>query len=152
MPHEDGSLLKENLTFALIPRFLNPNKGVKNDRLRTEKYSGVYLGGIDASASFSLSHYCEAFIDWGPNRMMLQLLIYGMLGAALWGVARRRYSTMNMLVLIGIWWVVLKPWGTMQKDMIEISGTLFWGAMCHLVLFSPLYHFLERFIQIEEKA
>lgn len=152
MPHEDGGLLKENLTFALIPRFLNPNKGVKNDRLRTEEYSGVYLGGIDASASFSLSHYCEAFIDWGPNRMMLQLLIYGMLGAVLWGAARRRYSTMNILMLIGMWWVVLKPWGTMQKDMIEISGTLFWGAFCHLLLFSPLYRFLERFIHIEGKA
>ena len=30
MDHTNGSLLIDNLTFALIPRFLNPNKGQKN--------------------------------------------------------------------------------------------------------------------------
>lgn len=146
MPHEQGALIRENLNFALIPRFLNPNKGVKNDRLRTEKYSGVYLGGIDASASFSLSHYCEAFIDWGPYRMMIQLALYGLVGGILWNLTRRRYQDYSVVFLIGMWWVVMKPWGTMQKDMIEISGTLFWGAVCHLVLFTPLYRFLHRYL------
>ena len=79
IPHERGSLLRESLTFAFIPRILAPNKGVKNDRAKVEKYTDYYFGETSFS-SFSLGHYCEAYIDWGPNLMMVHLLLYGLFG------------------------------------------------------------------------
>ena len=56
--HEKGALLSSNLTFALIPRFLNPIKGVKDDGAKVEKYTGFM---VSDSASFSLGHYVEYF-------------------------------------------------------------------------------------------
>ena len=73
--HEKGKLLASNLEFALIPRFLSPNKGLKDDKAKVEKYTDFYFGTYGGS-SFSLGHYCEAYIDWGRSGMALQLFIY----------------------------------------------------------------------------
>ncbi len=77
IPHQKGALLSESLSFALIPRILNPNKGVKSDREKVERFTDYYFGGERNISSFSLGHYCEAYIDWGPNGMMVHLFIYG---------------------------------------------------------------------------
>ena len=78
IPHERGALLQEELTFAFVPRLLNPNKGIKNDRAKVERYTDYYFGKSSFS-SFSLGH-CEAYIDWGPVGMMLHLFCYGIVG------------------------------------------------------------------------
>ena len=43
LPYENGQLLMDNLTFALVPRILNPNKGVKDDKVKVEKYHRLQL-------------------------------------------------------------------------------------------------------------
>ena len=45
IPHQRGSLTRESLEFSLIPRILNPNKGVKNDREKVERFTDYYFGG-----------------------------------------------------------------------------------------------------------
>jgi hypothetical protein len=148
LPYENGQLLKDNLTFAFVPRILNANKGVKDDKVKVEKYTDFNFG-INSISSFSLGHYCEAYIDWGPIGMLLHLLIYGMIGSWLWYRVKKRYSHVNLLLFIGILWVVLLPWGTMQQDFITVAGKTTWGAICHLILFSSLYRWLNRFIGLE---
>ena len=147
IPYEGGALLKDNLTFALVPRLLNPNKGVKSDRDKIEKYTDFYFGGDRNVSSFSLGHYCEAFIDWGPVGMMLHLLIYGLIGAILWIQVFKRYADINPLLMLGILWVVILPWGTMQQDFITVAGNITWGVVCHLFVFRPIYKKLNVFIE-----
>ena len=72
LPHEDGGLMAGNLSFALIPRILNPNKGVKNDQLKVEKYAKRVIAD---NASFSLGHFAEHYVDYGPRGMWLSLLL-----------------------------------------------------------------------------
>ena len=91
IPYENGQLLKDNLTFALVPRILNANKGVKDDKVKVEKYTNFNFG-LNSISSFSLGHYCEAYIDWGPIGMMIHLLIYGLVGGWLWHRVKKRYS------------------------------------------------------------
>lgn len=149
LPFESGKLLKENLNFALVPRILNPNKGVKSDRDKVEKYTDYNFGGERNKSSFSLGHYCEAYIDWGPYGMQIQLFFYGIIGAFLWSLTRRRYHRINPVFLIGLLWVVMLPWGTMQQDMITIVGKTVWGAVCHLFIFHRGYFFLEKFVTVK---
>ncbi len=73
LPHEDGGLMAGNLSFALIPRILNPNKGVKNDQLKVEKYAKRVIAD---NASFSLGHFAEHYVDYGPRGMWLSLLLF----------------------------------------------------------------------------
>jgi hypothetical protein len=72
-----------------------------------------------------------------------------MIGGWIWYRVKKRYSHVNLLLFIGILWVVLLPWGTMQQDFITVAGKTTWGAVCHLILFSSLYRWLNRFIGLE---
>ena len=147
IPHQQGALLSESLSFSLVPRILNPNKGVKNDREKVERFTDYYFGGARSFSSFSLGHYCEAYIDWGPNGMMVHLFIYGILGGVLIIITTNRTRRLNPILAFGILWVVLTPWGTFQQDMVTISGKVVWGSICHLLIFFPIYKGVNRFIQ-----
>ena len=146
IPHERGKLLQSNLEFSLVPRFLSPNKGVKDDKAKVEKYTDFYFGEYGGS-SFSLGHYCEAYIDWGPIGMVLQLFLYGVLGGLLFLLALNRTASFTPLLSLGILWIVIKPWGTFQQDMVTLTGTLFWGAVCHLFLFFPFYRWVNGWVK-----
>ena len=74
LAHEKGELLVSNLSFALIPRILNPNKGVKDDGAKVEKYTQFMVAD---SASFSLGHYVEYYIDFGRWGTLFMLILYG---------------------------------------------------------------------------
>ena len=118
-------LLIDNLTFALIPRFLNPNKGVKNDLAKVEAFTD-YRFGENPYASFSLGHYCEAYIDWGPLGSMLHLFVFGLLGAVLVGLTMNLRPEVHPVLVWSILFVVMTPWGTMQQDAITVLERSFW--------------------------
>ena len=143
--HRRGSLLIENLTFALIPRFLNPKKGIKNDLAKVEEFTD-YRFGENPYASFSLGHYCEAYIDWGPWGSILHLFVFGLVGAALVGLTMKLRPDVHPVLVWSILFVVMTPWGTMQQDAITVFGKVFWNTLCQLVLFKPLYTWVSRFI------
>lgn len=149
IPHESGALLLESLTFAFIPRILAPNKGIKNDRAKVERFTDYYFGE-NAFASFSLGHYCEAYIDWGPTGMMLHLFVYGLIGGLLVRITLRRGQKLNPLLALGLLWAVMYHWGTFQQDMVTVAGRTGWGALCQLVIFFPIYRWTNRFIRQEE--
>jgi hypothetical protein len=138
IPHENGKLLSANADFALIPRFLSPDKGIKDDKAKVEKYTDYHFGTYGGS-SFSLGHYCEAYIDWGPSGMVLQLFLFGVLCGALYMIVIWRTQSINPLLTLGVLWVCMKPFGTFQDDMVNVIGSIFWGSVCHLIIFFPLY-------------
>jgi len=111
-----------------------------------ERYTDFYFGD-NAFASFSLGHFCEAYIDWGPNGMMLHLFIYGLIGGLLVRLALSRGRTLNPLLTLGLLWAVMYHWGTFQQDMVTVAGRTGWGALCQLVIFFPIYRWTDRFIQ-----
>jgi hypothetical protein len=145
IPHERGGLIVENLKFVLIPRLLNPEKGVKNDRLKVEKYTD-YSFGENSFSSFSLGHYCEAYIDWGFGGALIQLFCYGLLGAYIVRQVYRRFERLHVLLMFGILFSMLSPWATMQQDFISMFGSILWNTICHFFFFFPVYHYLNRFI------
>ena len=149
IPHENGSLLAESLSYSLARRILNPDKGSKNDRAKVERYTDYYFG-TNSFSSFSLGHYCEAYIDWGGLGMMIHLFVYGLIGAGLVLLTLKRSIKINPVITAGILWVVLTPWGTFQQDMVTVSGQVFWGTLCHLFLFTWFYRFIHRYVQVPE--
>jgi len=142
IPHENGKLLKESLSFALIPRFLNPNKGVKDDGAKVEKYTDFR---VSETSSFSLGHYVEYYIDFKAIGMMVVLLIYGWVGGKIFKfIVSREFMTQSLLFALPIAYVSLDTWGQFQADTVYLYGQTFWGTLCHAVLFLPLYRVIDR--------
>ena len=146
--HENGGLLKKNLSFALIPRFLNPNKGIKDDSAKLTKYTGFMVG---ENASFSLGHYTEYFIDFGQFGMMIALLGFGLVGGRLFlFVSERGSRHIPMFATSILAYVVLSKWGTFQGDAIYVYGRTFFGAICHCFVFVPIYKFILSFCSLQK--
>ena len=139
--HERGTLLGSNLSFALIPRFLNPNKGIKDDGAKVVKYTGFMVAD---SASFSLGHYVEYFIDFGKTGMLLLLILYGFIGGMAYQIMIQK-SNVNAILLLGIMFVILQSWGSFQNDAIWIYGNTFFGFICHFIIFRSVYAAIESF-------
>ena len=139
--HEKGTLLRSNLSFALIPRFLNPAKGVKDDGAKVEKYTGFMVA---ESASFSLGHFVEYFIDFGKSGMLIFLLFYGVIGGMVYRIVTQK-SRLNVILMLGMLYSILQNWGSFQNDAIWIYGTTFFGFICHMLVFRPVYAAIEQF-------
>lgn len=146
---ENGGLLISNLSFALIPRILNPNKGVKDDGEKVEKYTGFMVAD---TSSFSLGHYVEYFIDFGKTGMLILLLFYGAAGGLVYRLIIQ-LSKVNVILIFGVLYVVLQSWGSFQNDAIWIYGTTFFGFICHVAVFKPIYATIERLtLSIERES
>lgn len=143
IPYERGKLLAENLNFAFVPRIINPNKGVKDDRRKLEKYLGYTFWTV---SSISLSYYAEAYIDFGPMGMMVFMVIFGFLVGKLFFACLRLGQSLNLLLVYSICFVVLVPFATYGADAISIFGKLVWGAVAHLIIFKLAYRRINRFI------
>jgi len=142
MPHENGKLLKESLSFALIPRILNTNKGVKDDGAKVEKYTDFM---VSDTSSFSLGHYVEYYIDFKAIGMMIVLLIYGWVGGRIFKfIVSREFMTQSLIFALPVVYVCLDKWGQFQTDTVFLYGQTFWGTLCHAVLFIPLYRVIDR--------
>lgn len=145
--HTRGDLISSNLSFALIPRFLNPNKGVKDDGAKVEEYAGFM---VNHAASFSLGHYTEYYIDFGSSGMMLVLLLFGIVGGLIYqAVSKSRITGLNPLLFYALGFVVMEKWGSFQNDAIFVYGLTFFGALCHLFIFLPLYRIIIRIASLD---
>lgn len=130
IPHEGGGLLKGNLSFALIPRILNPNKGVKDDQWKVEYYTKRI---ISDNSSFSLGHFAEHYVDFGPFGMVISLFIFGLFGALLSMQFTRGQGLIAAVDLIALF-SILSLFVSFQADAIKIYGQSFWGAVVYLVV------------------
>lgn len=145
LPHENGQLLIDNLSFVLLPRILNAAKGVKDDTKKTSKYTGLTFAGIEAGTSFSLSYYAETFIDFGPIGMMFMLFSL----ACFVGMIYNRFMAIksyNPLFKYSLVTVVLFPFASYGSDMIFLFGMLFWGTFVHLILFKKVYIYMNKWL------
>jgi hypothetical protein len=130
IPHENGKLLSGNLSFALIPRILNPNKGRKDDQWKVEKYAKRIIAD---NASFSLGHYAEHYIDFGKYGMLLSLLIFGWAGGWLTQKVMRGKGVMRAVDGAFVFYF-LQYFASFQFDAIKIYGLVFWAIVTYLAL------------------
>lgn len=143
IPHEDGGLIAENLSFALIPRILNPNKGVKDDQWKVEKYAKRMIGD---NASFSLGHFAEHYVDFGSRGMWVSLLLFGV-GLGLLTIFFLLPSAVPGCDLLYLFLVLSKAF-SYQADAITIYGQVFWGSVFWLVIGRRIMSFGMRILKV----
>jgi hypothetical protein len=77
VPHAGGEILKDAIARPLMPRLFFPNKSVINDSERTNYFTGLSVTSADQGTSISLGWLAEAYIDFGPLGMFLEVLGIG---------------------------------------------------------------------------
>lgn len=121
--HQEGADMIESLKFLLIPRFLNPDKGVKDASIRTSYYTGRIFSSAVKGTSISMGYFCDLYIDFGLYFMFIPLLlIIAMLGYIMkYILIKPGYNPLfTFSLLIGIFLSL----GTFESDTIFFLGTV----------------------------
>jgi hypothetical protein len=84
VPYEGGTILKDAVSNAVMPRVFFTNKGVlPSESEKVRKYAGVYVAGRERGTSFAFGYVAESYVDFGKPLMFLPILLFGcLLGVA----------------------------------------------------------------------
>jgi len=148
IPHEDGRLWWDNITFVLEPRILFPNKPIYDATVKTVKYTGIHYSGQKKGSSFSLGYFADSYIDFGFIGMLFPLAFIGL---ALAGIYRLfiHLKGVNVLVRYGIINVVFYEFCVFEADGLFLFGRLTLLTLVYFVLAKTLFPRLQSWLYKE---
>lgn len=121
--HQGGDDLSSVIEFLLIPRFLNPNKGVKDASIRTSYYTGKKFSNASQGTSISMGYFCDLYIDFGLYLMFIPLmLIYVAIGYVYKKIITLR--SYNIIIVYGVLIGFFLSLGAFESDSLFFLGKL----------------------------
>ncbi len=142
--HEDGDLILDAVGFVLVPRFLDPDKGVHDASVKTSKYTGLRIAGLSKGTSMSIGYFGDAYIDFGYYGMMIPIVVI----ALLVGLYYRFLINLkfNILLVYSIASAFIMSIGFFESDTVIILGGLKNGFIVNLLLIYTIYPWVNRYI------
>lgn len=123
IPYQKGSELESSIRFLLVPRFLDPNKGVKDASTKTAYYTRKNFHRASQGTSISMGYFCDLFIDFGLVWMIIPLIgIAYLIGSFYKYILKGRgYNIMfSYAILIS----TFLSFGTFESDMLFFLGMI----------------------------
>lgn len=121
--HADGKELENALNFLLVPRFINPNKGIKDASIKTSYYTGRAFSGANRGTSISMGYFCDLYIDYGLYIMCIPLI-----GIALiFGIVYRWLHNLRGYNIVFVFALLISSFlrmGNFESDIIFFLGML----------------------------
>lgn len=145
IPHQGGKELEESITFLLVPRFLNPDKGTKDASAKTAYYTRRNFHRASQGTSISMGYFCDLFIDFGLFWMTLPLIGIALLLGWLYKfiLGKKQYNklfTYSLLISVFI------SLGTFESDTLYYLGMLrnnvAFLILCYAFVFPPLHKYI----------
>lgn len=136
-PHQNGNLWLSNATFALVPRFLNPNKGIKDDSQKVMEYTNLSVASKQEGASISLGYFGDCYIDFGYWGMMPFLTFWGwLIGASFYYL----YNQLKSLYLFKYAYlnVVFYNFYSFETDGAVVVGILVLNTIYYFIIIKLL--------------
>ncbi|MDP2829683.1 MAG: hypothetical protein Q8O37_13890 [Sulfuricellaceae bacterium] len=78
LPHTNGERWLDAIMRPFMPRLLFPDKSVIDESYLTNRFTGLYVAGMDEGTQISLGYMAETYIDFGQYAMMPVLFLWGL--------------------------------------------------------------------------
>lgn len=121
IPHQNGAVWWENISYVLTPRILNPNKKIYSASIKASQYTGKQFAGLKEGASFSLGYFADCYVDFGPIGMLLALAVIAYLIASIYKFFYN-IKGLNLLLRFAIVNVVLYEFIFFESDGLFLFG------------------------------
>jgi len=123
LPHENGRVWQDNISFVLLPRLFYPDKPIYEATKKTVKYTGIHYAGFKQGASFSLGYFADSYIDFGYTGMLFPLIVIALFVASIY---RAFYSLkkLNILFRFALINVALFEYTSFEADGLFLFGRL----------------------------
>jgi len=104
VPHENGALWLDAIKRVVTPRLLFPSKSEIQDSVRTEKYTGEKVAGVEQGTSIGIGYIGESYIDFGPVYMFVPIFLLGAFFGFIyrWFVIRDRFKPLGFAMATAI--------------------------------------------------
>lgn len=148
IPHANGEELGNALSFALIPRFINQDKGLKDASARTSYYTGKHFARASQGTSISMGYFPDLYIDFGLLGMIIPLIVLAVILTAL-AKFILKHLNYNLLLVYSILIGVFLNIGLFESDIIFLLGTIR-NNLAFLVLgYFTFFPYINRYITIK---
>ena len=144
MPHENGDLLLSSLRFVIVPRFLDPDKGLHDASVKTSKYTGLRIAGLSKGTSMAIGYFGDAYIDFGAIGMMIPIVFIAILIGLYYRYLMSR--KFNILLVYSITTAFIMNLGFFESDTVIVLGFLKNGFLVNVLFVFTLYPWLNRFL------
>lgn len=145
MPHENGKLWWENVSFVFTPRILFPEKPIYEPTKKTNKYTGFKYAGIQKGAAFSLGYFADSYVDFGYAGMFLPISLIGLFVFLIY----RTFYTMhhlNLFLRFAIINVTLYTFISFESDGVFLFGRLLTSYVVFWILGKTIFPALQKWL------
>jgi len=147
IPFQNGSNWKDNIEFAITPRYLNPDKPTLDNSIKTTKYTGIHYLSAKSGVSFSLGYFAEGYIDFGPEGMMFFLLALGIVYAIVYHYLMKKSSN-NIIFNYAVVGSFFFEFYSYEMDGTFFIGRLFTSIITYLILVNFVFPVFIRYVKI----
>jgi hypothetical protein len=149
VPYQDGANWWESITFALTPRYFNPDKPNYEASKKATKYTGIGYLGARSGVSFSLGYFADGYVDFGYFGMFIPLFLLGLLYGITYYYFLRRSST-NLIFNYAVVGALFMEFTALEMDSTYLTGRLFSDLLTFFMLRLFLFPWLIRYLANEE--
>lgn len=145
MPHENGRLWWENVSFVFTPRILFPEKSIYEPTKKTNKYTGFKYSGLQKGAAFSLGYFADSYVDFGYIGMFLPLISLALFVSFIY----RTFYNMNQLNLFfrfAIINVTLYNFISFEADGLFLFGRLLTNLLVFWVFSKTIFPAIQKWL------
>jgi hypothetical protein len=149
VPYQHGANWWESISFALTPRFFNPDKPKYEASKKATKYTGIGYLGARSGVSFSLGYFADGYVDFGYFGMFIPLFLLGLLYGITYYYFLRRSST-NLIFNYAVVGALFMEFNALEMDSTYLTGRLFSDLLTFFMLRLFLFPWLIRYLANEE--
>jgi len=147
MPYQNGNVWMENVVFATVPRFINPNKGRFEASVKTRKFTGLTYSGAAQGVSYSFGYFADSYVDFGVPGMYIPLMIIAFIYAQIFRFLLLK-ATNNLIVNFSIVIAFFVQFLALESDGTFLIGRIFTSFVVFFILKYTLFKKLENFIKV----
>jgi len=137
IPHTNGQIWWDNITFVLEPRLFFPDKPRYEATVKTNKYTGYNYAGFTQGSSFSLGYFADSYIDFGFFGMFLPLILIALFIVFIYRTLYG-FSKINLLLRYAVINVTMYDFNAFESDGLFLFG--------RLMLMFLVYWFISKFV------
>ncbi|OQP66883.1 hypothetical protein A3860_00500 [Niastella vici] len=145
MPHENGKLWWENVSFVFTPRILFPEKSIYEPSKKTNKYTGFKYAGLQKGAAFSLGYFADSYVDFGFIGMFLPLSLLALFIVLIYRTFYNMHQ-LNLVFRFAIINVTLYNFISFEADGLFLFGRLCTNLLVFWILSKTVFPTIQKWL------
>ncbi len=149
VPYQNGNNWLESISYALTPRYFNPNKPKYEASIKATKYTGISYLGARSGVSFSLGYFADGYVDFGYFGMFIPLFLLGLLYGFTYYYFLKNSST-NFIFNYAVVGAMFMEFNALEMDSTYLTGRLFADLLTFFMLRLFFFPWLVKYLAWQE--